>query len=83
MLFYDFEDLGVRWVSLAAFSLEHSVQLKLWELPWWFRIEESALQCKGHQLDPWFGTIPHDTEQESLCVTATESTSCGCGSLSA
>ena len=34
-----------------------------------------ANQCRGHGFHPWkSGKIPHDTEQLSLCTTATEST---------
>ena len=29
-------------------------------------------QCKGHQLDPWYGKMPHATEQLNPWVTAPE-----------
>ena len=32
-------------------------------LPWWSNGEEFALQCKGHQFDPWSSKIPHAMEQ--------------------
>ena len=33
---------------------------------------ESALQCRGHHLDPMSEKIPHALEQLSLCAIATE-----------
>ena len=41
-------------------------------LCWWLRGEEAACQCGGHGLDPWSGTIPHATGQQSPWATTTE-----------
>ena len=38
--------------------------------------KESALQCKGHLLDPWSVKIPHAMEQLSPHTTTTEPTCC-------
>ena len=36
--------------------------------------KESALQCKGHLLDPWFVKIPHAMEQLIPLTTTTQPT---------
>ena len=46
-------------------------------------VKKSALQCKGHQFDPWSRKIPHAEEQLSLCATTTKPMSCNYWSLHA
>ena len=38
--------------------------------------KKSALQCKGHQFDPWSRKIPPFKEQPSECVTTAKPMSC-------
>lgn len=35
-------------------------------------VKKSALQCKGHQFDPWSRKNPHAKEQLSLCAVNTK-----------
>ena len=44
--------------------------------PWWYSGLESACQCRGHGFDPWSRKIPHAEEQQSLCTTTSNPTSC-------
>ena len=41
-------------------------------LAWWRSGKESSCKCSGHRFDPWFGKIPHASEQLSPCATTTE-----------
>ena len=41
-------------------------------LPWWYRIRESAIQCRGHGFGPSSGRISHAVEQLSLSTATTE-----------
>ena len=41
-------------------------------LPRWLSGKGFACQCRGHRFHPWFGKIPHATEQLSPCPTTTD-----------
>ena len=41
-------------------------------LPSWSSCYESACQCRGHELDPWSGKIPHATGQLGPSTATTE-----------
>ena len=41
-------------------------------LPWWCSGWESACQCRRRGFEPWYGKIPHATEQLGPWATTTE-----------
>ena len=45
-------------------------------LLWWCSGSESALPCREHWSDPWFGKIPHAMDQPSPRATTRETSSC-------
>ena len=49
-----------------------ATKIRNWGLPWWCSGWESACQCRGHELEPWSGKIPHAAEQLGPWATTTE-----------
>ena len=39
---------------------------------WWLSGKEPTHHCRRHRFNPWFGKIPHATEQLSLYARTTE-----------
>ena len=53
-------------------NLEEIKNKQWWGLPWWRSGWDFACQRRGHGFEPWYGKIPHATEQLSSCTTTTE-----------
>ena len=53
-------------------SLVWFIRFLAWGLSWWLSSKDSTCQCRRQRFDPWSGTIPHATEQLSLCATVVE-----------